>query len=98
MTSLSLRLPESLHRQVRELAEREDVSMNQFIATAVAEKMSALLTVDYLEARARRGSRSHMHAVLERVPDVPPIPGDEWPAPKTAAAKGSVRPRGKRKK
>lgn len=98
MSSLSLRLPESLHRQVRELAEREDVSINQFIATAVAEKMSALLTVDYLEARARRGSRRHLHAVLRGVPDVPPIPGDEWPAPKRAASKGSVPPRRKRTK
>jgi hypothetical protein len=79
MSALSLRLPESLHRKVRELAEREDVSINQFIATAVAEKMSALLTLDYLEERAQRGSRSHFKSVLRRVPDAPPLPGDEWP-------------------
>ena len=66
MSALSLRLPESLHRQVRELAEREDVSINQFIAMAVAEKMSALLTVEYLEARARRGSRAHLQAFRQR--------------------------------
>jgi hypothetical protein len=36
------------------LAERDDISINQFIATAVAEKAAALLTVDYLEARARQ--------------------------------------------
>lgn len=79
MSALSLRLPESLHRAVRELAEREEVSINQFIATAVAEKMSALLTVDYLEARAQRGSKAHLKSVLRRVPDAPPLPGDEWP-------------------
>ena len=79
MSALSLRLPESLHRAVRELAEREDVSINQFIATAVAEKMSALLTLDYLEERAQRGSKAHLRSVLRRVPDVPPLPGDEWP-------------------
>jgi len=80
MSALSLRLPESLHRKVRELAEREDVSINQFIATAVAEKMSALLTLDYLEERAQRGSRGHLKSVLRRVLDAPPLPGDEWPA------------------
>lgn len=80
MSALSLRLPESLHRKVRELAEREDVSINQFIATAVAEKLSALLTVDYLEQRAKRGSRAHFLSVLRGVPDGPPVAGDEWPA------------------
>lgn len=84
MSALSLRLPESLHRQVRELAEREEVSINQFIATAVAEKMSALLTVEYIEARARRGSRTHLRSILQRVPDLPPVPGDEW-LPEAAA-------------
>lgn len=37
MSSLSLRLPKSLHEKLRELAERDEVSINQFIATAVAE-------------------------------------------------------------
>ncbi len=53
MSTLSLRLPESLHRKIRELAERDDVSINQFIAMAVAEKAAALLTVGYLEERGR---------------------------------------------
>ena len=97
MSALSLRLPESLHRQVRELAEREDVSINQFIAIAVAEKMSALLTVEYLEARARRGSRTHLRAILRRVPDLPPVPGDEWLVPEPTAA-NRTRPGRKKKR
>ena len=40
MSTISLRLPESLHKQVRELAKKEGISINQFLATAVAEKMS----------------------------------------------------------
>jgi len=48
------------------------VSMNQIIATAVAEKLSALMTEDYLEERAARGSRKRFEAVLEKVPDVEP--------------------------
>ena len=67
MSSISLRLPESLHRQARELAEREDISINQLIATALAEKMAALMTGDYLESRAARGSRRKFDRVLKKV-------------------------------
>ena len=77
MSTLSVRLPESLHKRIKELADKEGVSMNQFITLAVAEKMSALLTVDYLEARAKRGSRGKFEAVLAKVPDREPLPGDE---------------------
>ena len=80
MSSLSLRLPESLHQKVRELAERDDISINQFIATAVAEKAASLVTVDYLETRGRRASARSFDRILARVPDVPPAPGDELPA------------------
>lgn len=72
MTTVSLRLPNSLHRGVKDLAKREGVSMNQIIATAVAEKLSALMTEDYLEERGRRGSRERFEAVLAKVPDVEP--------------------------
>ena len=54
MSSLNLRLSESLHNKIRKLAQQEDMSINQFIATDVAEKAAALLTVDYLEERAGR--------------------------------------------
>lgn len=77
MSSLSLRLPESLHKRVRELAERDDISINQFIATAIAEKAAALLTVEYLEKRGRRADPTVIDRILERVPDVLPMPGDE---------------------
>ncbi len=72
MSTVSLRLPNSLHRGVKELAKREGVSMNQVISTAVAEKLSALMTVEYLEERAERGSRETYEAVLRKVPDVEP--------------------------
>ena len=77
MSMFSLRLPDSLHRKVRELAAKESVSINQFITIAVAEKMSALLTEEYLEERARRADPDAVDRILARVPDVPPIPGDE---------------------
>jgi hypothetical protein len=72
MSAHSLRLPESLHRKLSEVAAREEVSINQ-------EKMSALMTEEYLNARAQRASRRKFSAVLSRVPAVPPLPGDELP-------------------
>ena len=77
MSAISLRLPESLHKQARELAEREGISINQLIATALAEKMSALLTGEYLEERAARGDRRTFERVLKKVRDRAPVPGDE---------------------
>jgi hypothetical protein len=79
MSAMSIRLPASLHKHVRELAEREGISINQLVATALAEKMSALMTAEVLETRARRGDRTKFLAALAKVPDVPPEPGDEVP-------------------
>lgn len=72
MSALTLRLPASLHNQVRVLAKEEGFSINQFIVTAVAEKMSALMTANYLEERARRGQREEFEAILAKIPDVEP--------------------------
>ena len=72
MSTLSLRLPESLHRRLSEVADREGVSINQLISSAVAEKMSALLTEDYLGKRAKAGTRSKFLTALSKVPDVEP--------------------------
>lgn len=77
MSTLSLRLPDSLHKRVRQLAQQDGISINQFISTAVAEKLAALMTEEYLEERARRGSRERFLAILSKVPDAPPEPGDE---------------------
>jgi len=79
MSTMSLRLPESLHERARELAKREGISINQLIATALAEKISALDTVEYLEERAARGSREAFLEILSRVLPGPPLPGDELP-------------------
>ncbi|MDH4037174.1 MAG: BrnA antitoxin family protein [Candidatus Krumholzibacteria bacterium] len=77
MSTISLRLPESLHERVRELAEREGVSINQLITTALAEKLSALLTEEFLEKRAKRGSRRKFERALSRVRDVEPDENDK---------------------
>ena len=81
MSTLSLRLPESLHRHLGEAAEKEGVSINQLISSAVGEKMSALWTEQYLSARARRGDRKSFVAALSKVSDVEPGAEDRLRAP-----------------
>ena len=72
MSSISLRLPESLHKRVRELAKKEGISINQLINSALVEKVSALMTVEYLQERAKRGSRSRFERALSKVKDIEP--------------------------
>ena len=55
MATLSLRLPDSYHTMVKEITAKDNISINQFIISAVAEKISALETQNYLEERAERG-------------------------------------------
>jgi hypothetical protein len=72
MTTLSLRIPDYLHKMARELADEEGVSINQLITLALAEKLSALATQTYLEERARRGDREKFLAAMAKVADVEP--------------------------
>jgi hypothetical protein len=81
MSTMSIRLPESLHRNARAYAEQEGVSVNQLIATALAEKLAALGAQDYLASRAQRASRSGFEHALAQVPDTAALPGDERPSP-----------------
>jgi hypothetical protein len=76
MSTVSLNLPESLYKQVCKLAQQDGISLNQFITTAVAEKVAALMTVEYLRERAKRGNLEKFEAVLAKVPDVEPAPHD----------------------
>ena len=79
MSTISLRLPDSLHARVRELARRESVSINQLITVALAEKLSALMTEEYLDERAKRGSRKKFHRAMAKVPRVKPEEYDRLP-------------------
>lgn len=77
MSALSLRLPDSVHRHIKEFAQKEGVSINQFIASAVAEKVSALATEDYLKSRAENADKKAFVNLLANVADRPPLKGDE---------------------
>lgn len=77
MSSLNLRLPESLHEQIRLLAKKDNVSINQFVVSAVTEKMAAFLTRDYLEERAAQGNKQKFQAALAKVSNAAPLPADK---------------------
>ncbi len=77
MSALTVRLPNSVHLKVKELAGRDDISVNQFIASAVAEKMASVMTLDFLKAEATQGQRSHFDRFLALVPDAPAQKGDD---------------------
>ena len=72
MSVLSVRLPKSLHAMVKNVAAEDAISINQFIASAVAEKLSAMTTEKYIAARAANASQVKFKAVLAKVPDVAP--------------------------
>ncbi len=77
MGALSLRLPESVHRHIRDIAKAEGVSINQLISSAITEKISAIMTEEYLQKRADRANIKDMEAVLSKVADREPLKGDE---------------------
>jgi len=77
MGALSLRLPESIHRHIRDIAKAEGVSINQLISSAITEKISAIMTEEYLQKRADRANIKDLEAVLNKVADRKPLKGDE---------------------
>ena len=72
MSTISLRLPESLHKSARELAKKEGISINQLVASALGEKLAALATEEHLEQRAARGDRAKFENALSKVKDREP--------------------------
>jgi hypothetical protein len=79
MSTLSIRLPNSLHQHAKRLARDEGVSVNQLVSSALAEKLSALDAERYLNERAERGRKVDIDAILAKVPSVEPEPRDRIP-------------------
>lgn len=71
MTALTIRLPDSVHLKIKELAARDRISVNQFIASAASEKMASVLTLAHLQAEAKLGKRRDLERFLGAVADVP---------------------------
>jgi hypothetical protein len=79
MSIVQVQIPDSLHKSLSDLAGRDGISIDQFISTAIAEKLSALMTENYLRDRAGRGDRTKYEAILAKVPDVEPEEYDKLP-------------------
>ena len=76
MSSLSLRLPDSIHRHLKRAADVDGISIIQFISLAVAEKLSALQAYDIIAERAEGGSRERFLQAMALIPKGPIIEGD----------------------
>jgi hypothetical protein len=76
MSTLSIRLPNSIHQHAKRLAQTEGVSVNQLVSSALAEKLSALDAERYLNERALRGREVDINAVIAKVPNTEPEPED----------------------
>jgi hypothetical protein len=79
MSALLVNIPESLRRRAEALAKDDGVPLDQFIASALAEKVAALDFQDSLRDRASRGSREKFEQVLRKVPDLDACEQDRLP-------------------
>jgi hypothetical protein len=77
MSTITLELPDHLHRSLDQLAWRHGLSVQQLLLSAAAEKASALDAGHFLAAEASQGKRSDFDAYLKGSPDAPAQPGDE---------------------
>ena len=77
MGNLSLRMPDSYHKAVKEIASQDNISINQFIVSAVAEKIESFETKKYLEHRAEKASAEKFKNVLSKVPGIEPADFDK---------------------
>lgn len=75
-----LKLPASLKETAVRLAKDDGVSLNQWIATAVAQKIGAVETAaEFFDRRGARSTPGDLTRHLDNAPDAPPQPGDELP-------------------
>ena len=79
MTTLHAEIPDSLMKQVKELAQQEQTTVDQLAAIALAAQVSAWKATESIASLARRVDYEAFDRVMAKVPDVPPMPGDELP-------------------
>ena len=79
MATMSIQIPDSLQQGIEALAMKDGYTMNQFLVSAAAEKLSAFATIDYLRERAQRADFAEFDRIMTQIPNMPPDPGDELP-------------------
>ena len=76
-TTFPLRLPRSIKAEVEQLAREEGISVNQFVATAVAEKLAVMRSAEFFASRKARADFTAFDRIMSRKGGEPPRPGDE---------------------
>ncbi len=79
MTTIEAKVPDYLAKLATEVAQREKTSLDQIVALALSAQIEAWKIRDDMATRARRANPADFDALLAKVPDVPPSPGDELP-------------------
>ena len=79
MTKIEANVPDYLAKQAFAVAEREKVPVDQIIALALSAQLAAWKGSDDMATRAKRANLADFDRIMAKVPDVPPLPGDELP-------------------
>jgi len=79
MTTLNVQIPDSLMKQILDLAKQERTTVDQLVTIALAAQVSAWRAKESIASRARRADLAAFDRVMAKVPNVPPMPGDELP-------------------
>jgi hypothetical protein len=79
MSAYALRLPASIKAEAEKIAKEDGTSLNQFVASAVAEKVAAIRTLNYFAPFKARANLDEFDRIMRRESGAPPQPGDEMP-------------------
>jgi hypothetical protein len=79
MSTLEVKIPDLLLKQVNEVAVKEKVTVDQIVSIALAAQVSASQARESISSRAKRVDWQNVDDILARVPANPPLPGDELP-------------------
>ena len=77
MKTIQAQVPDYLAALATDAAARERITLDQVVALALSAQLSAWKVREDIETRARRGHPEDLRDILDQVPDVPPLPGDE---------------------
>ena len=76
LSTLEVKIPDLLFKQVKEVAAKEKVSVDQIVSIALAAQVSASQARESISSRAKRVDWRKVDDILDRVPANPPLPGD----------------------
>ncbi|MBM3240303.1 toxin-antitoxin system HicB family antitoxin [Candidatus Poribacteria bacterium] len=78
MSAITINIPESLYEKLKDVVEKDKSTPEHFVVLAIAEKLSSVMTVAYLEERAKRAKVERFEQLLSKVPDIEPEDYDQF--------------------